>query len=40
MDGHHRFDRIYGAFPRRTVAQDAKAVLERSAARYIQIIAG
>jgi hypothetical protein len=33
------FDRIYGAFPHRTVARDAKAVIERSAARYLQSIA-
>jgi hypothetical protein len=32
------FDRIYGAFPRRTVARNAKAVLDRSAARYIAAI--
>jgi hypothetical protein len=29
------FDRIYGAFPERTVFTDAKAALDRSAARYI-----
>jgi hypothetical protein len=34
----YRFDRIHGAFPRRTVARDAKAVLERSAARYLRSI--
>jgi hypothetical protein len=30
------FDRIYGAFPRRTVLKGAKTVLARSAERYIQ----
>jgi len=36
----YRFDRIYGAFPRRTVVRDAKAALERSVARYIAAISG
>ncbi len=36
----YRFDRIYGAFPHRTVKQDAKGVLERSAARYLRAIEG
>ena len=35
-----RFDRIHGAFPRRSVARDAKTALERSAERYLGIIAG
>ncbi|EMI18102.1 metallo-beta-lactamase family protein [Rhodopirellula maiorica SM1] len=30
------FDRIYGAFADKTVATDAKAAVQRSAARYIQ----
>jgi hypothetical protein len=34
------FDRLYGAFPGRTVTSDAKAVVERSAARYIHSISG
>jgi len=34
----YRVDRIYGAFPRRTVAEDAKAALERSAERYLAAI--
>jgi hypothetical protein len=34
------FDRLYGAFPGRTVRSDAKAVVERSAARYVQSISG
>jgi len=34
----YRLDRIYGAFPRRTVAQDAKAAIERSVARYLAAI--
>ncbi len=33
-----RFDRIYGAFPKRTVTEDARKALERSAERYIQAI--
>jgi len=32
------FDRIYGAFPHRTVAGDGKAALDRSAARYLGAI--
>ncbi len=32
------FDRIYGAFPHRTVTHDGKAALERSAERYIRAI--
>ncbi len=35
----YSFDRIYGAFPRRTVTADAKAVVERSVARYLNAIA-
>ena len=34
----YRFDRIYGAFPHRTVATDGKGALERSAARYLRAI--
>jgi hypothetical protein len=32
------FDRIYGAFPKRTVASNAQAILKNSAARYLQAI--
>jgi hypothetical protein len=32
------FDRIYGAFPHRTVAKEAHAVLERSVERYLRAI--
>ncbi|MBN9520154.1 MBL fold metallo-hydrolase [bacterium] len=32
------FDRLYGAFPDQVVAADAKAVVERSAARYLSRI--
>ncbi|PWT97325.1 MAG: MBL fold metallo-hydrolase [Terriglobia bacterium] len=35
-----KFDRIYGAFPHRTVRSDAKAVLQRSAERYLAAIEG
>ena len=35
----YEFDRIYGAFPRRTVAAGAKQVLRRSADRFIGAIA-
>jgi len=34
----YRFDRIYGAFPRRTVARDGNAVVERSAERYLRAV--
>lgn len=34
----YAFDRIYGAFPHRTVASDGKAALERSAERYLRAI--
>ena len=34
----YRFDRIHGAFPRRTVACDAKAALQRSVERYLRSI--
>ena len=34
----YHFDRIYGAFPKRTVAANAKTVIERSAARYLQAL--
>jgi hypothetical protein len=33
-------DRIYGAFPKRTVVADAKEVVRRSAERFIRAIAG
>ncbi len=36
--GSAPFDRIYGAFPRRTVAADAKQVVRRSAERYLKAI--
>jgi len=36
---HYKFDRIYGAFPKRTVVANAKDVVERSAARFIGAIA-
>jgi hypothetical protein len=32
------FDRLYGAFPGRTVPADAKGVVERSVARYLRAI--
>jgi hypothetical protein len=34
----YAFDRIYGAFPKRTVPRDAKAVIKRSAERYLKAI--
>jgi hypothetical protein len=34
------FDRIYGAFPKLTVATDGKAVVRRSAVRYIDHLQG
>ena len=34
------FDRIYGAFPERTVFTNAKAALDRSAERYVRQIIG
>ena len=34
----YRFDRIYGAFPRRTVTRDGNAVVERSAERYLEAV--
>jgi len=36
----YQFDRIYGAFPKRTVAANAKEVVARSAERFIRAIAG
>jgi hypothetical protein len=36
----HAFDRLYGAFPGRTVDRDAKAVVERSANRYLDALTG
>ena len=35
----YQFDRIYGAFPKRTVVANAQSVIERSAARFISSIA-
>jgi hypothetical protein len=35
----YEFDRIYGAFPKRTVHKHAKSVIERSAERYLKAIA-
>jgi hypothetical protein len=34
----YEFDRIYGAFPNRTVTHDGKAALERSAERYLRAV--
>jgi hypothetical protein len=34
------FDRIYGAFPRMTVAQDGKESVRRSAERYLRAVSG
>ena len=34
----YRFDRIYGAFPHRTVSRDGNAALERSADRYLRAV--
>jgi hypothetical protein len=34
----HRFGRIYGAFPHRTVQQDGNGVVERSAERYLKAL--
>ena len=34
------FDRIYGAFPGRTIMQEAKAALARSASRYVTALGG
>ncbi len=34
----YRFDRIYGAFPHRTVVRDGNAALERSAERYLRAL--
>ncbi len=36
----YAFDRIYGAFPKRTVVKDAKQALQRSASRFMEAIAG
>jgi len=36
----YKFDRIHGAFLDRTIWSDGKGVMERSAARYLQIILG
>ena len=34
----YRFERIYGAFPHRTVQKDGNVVVERSAERYLQAL--
>src|SRR5262249_29636791 len=34
----HKFERIYGAFPKRTVRSHAKSVIKRSAERYLKAI--
>jgi hypothetical protein len=34
------FERIYGAFPGRDVTDDGKAVVQRSAERYIELLEG
>lgn len=34
------FDRIYGAFPKMTIQQDAKAAVSRSVERYVRAIVG
>ena len=39
LDGYE-FDRIYGAFPKRSVLADAKSVLKRSVERYLKAIEG
>ena len=36
----YNFDRIYGAFPKRTVVVDAKQAVQRSAQRFMDAIAG
>src|SRR5262249_31556924 len=36
----YSFDRIYGAFPKRTGKADAEAVLERSVDRYLRAMDG
>jgi len=36
----YNFDRIYGAFPQRTVIADAKQTMRRSAQRFMDAIAG
>jgi hypothetical protein len=36
----YQFDRVHGAFTDRTIWSDGKAVVERSAARYLTIIRG
>jgi hypothetical protein len=35
-----KFDRIYGAFPGRQVATGGAHAVERSAARYIELLSG
>jgi hypothetical protein len=34
------FERVYGAFPDRQIVQDGKRGVERSAARYIELLEG
>ena len=34
------FDRVYGAFPEQVVKYDGKAIVERSAERYLKKIGG
>ena len=36
----YKFDRVYGAFPKRTVVADAKQAVKRSAERFMEAIAG
>jgi hypothetical protein len=36
----YKFDRIYGAFPKRTVAANAKEAVQRSAERFLRSLAG
>ena len=36
----YRYDRVHGAFDHRTIWSDGKAVVERSAKRYLEIIRG
>ena len=35
-----KFDRIYGAFPGRQVTSEGARAVERSAARYIELLSG
>ena len=36
----YEFDRMYGGWWEPTIRSDARAILERSAARYIEILRG